>query len=94
MFISLYFVLGFFTGVYVAQEYNLPNVKETFAKINIFINETYLNNDIKEFEKTMSKDTGKHELFDVEELSEDGSELELELSGEEEQEDVNVKKTR
>jgi hypothetical protein len=99
MFISFYFVFGFIAGVYVAQEYNVPNVKVTFEKIRSFVNETNLNSKLKEFEKTMSKNKSKNNTIEVEgEDTETGSELDLELSEEEEEEEepdeTSVKKMR
>lgn len=95
MFISFYFVFGFIAGVYVAQEYNVPNVKATFEKIKAFVNETNLNNKLKEFEKTLSKKNVVNDTIEVEgEETETGSELELELSEEEEQHETSDKKMR
>lgn len=91
MFISFYFVFGFIAGVYVAQEYNVPNVKEMFEKVKTFVNETRLNNKLKEFENTIKK----NDTIVVEgEDTETGSELELELSEEEEPAETSGKKTR
>ena len=83
MFFSFYFIFGFISGVYVAQEYNVPNVRETFEKIKEFVNETNLNNKVK-------NDT----IVVKEEDTETGSELELELSEEEEPDETSGKKTR
>ena len=95
MFISFYFVFGFIAGVYVAQEYNVPNVKTTFEKIRAFVNETNLNNKLKEFEKTISKKNVVNDTIEVEgEETETGSELDLELSEEEEQHETSGKKMR
>lgn len=90
MFFSFYFIFGFIAGIYVAQEYNVPNVKETFEKIKTFVNETNLNNKLREFEKTMSKNKTKNNINEtlvVGEESETGSELDIELSEEEEEHD-------
>lgn len=89
MFISFYFVFGFIAGVYVAQEYSVPNVRETFEKIRAFVNETNLNNKLKEFEKTISRNKVKMHMNEIEVEGEDtetGSELDIELSEEEEEE--------
>lgn len=95
MFISFYFVFGFIAGVYVAQEYNVPNVKVTFEKIRAFVNKTNLNSKLKEFEKTMSKNKINFQTITTEvegEETETGSELDLELSEEEESVEQSVKK--
>ena len=101
MFFSFYFVFGFISGLYVAQEYNVPNVRKTFEKIRTFINETNLNNKINELEKTFSKNSVKYNTTNKgkeeqgESCSEEsGSELDLELSEEEEEQSNNdAKKT-
>ena len=95
MFISFYFVFGFIAGVYVAQEYSVPNVRETFEKIRAFVNETNLNSKIKEFEKTISKKNVVNDTIEVEgEDTETGSELDIELSEEEEPDETTGKKMR
>lgn len=95
MFISFYFVFGFIAGVYIAQEYNVPNVRVTFEKIRAFVNETNLNSKLKEFEKTMSKNNSKNNTIEVEgEDTETGSELDIELSEEEEPDETTGKKMR
>ena len=96
MFFSFYFIFGFISGVYVAQEYNVPNVRETFEKIKEFVNETNLNNKIKEFvNETNLNNKVKNDTIVVKgEDTETGSELELELSEEEEPDETSGKKTR
>lgn len=97
MFFSFYFVFGFIAGVYVAQEYNVPNVKITFEKIRAFVNETNLNNKLKEFEKTISRNKVKMHTNEIEVEGEDtetGSELDLVLSEEEEPDETTGKKMR